>query len=126
MPTALDRSSFWSSLSSGIRSRPGDRPLLHLALVVLTVCTTFVTFLFVLEPGAQDAAVLARIAGRPGLDSAAFALSLVLILGAHEMGHYLLARHHGVDTSLPYFIPIPFVGVGTLGAVIRLRGPIPD
>jgi membrane-associated protease RseP (regulator of RpoE activity) len=59
------------------------------------------------------------------LGAAAFTLCLVAILGAHEMGHYLLARRHGVDTSLPYFIPLPVIGVGTLGAVIRIRGPIP-
>lgn len=106
--------------------RRGDRPLLHLALLALTVCTTFVTFLFVLEPGAENARFWGRALGRPGVDSFAFALALVCILGAHEMGHYLLARYHQVDTSLPYFIPIPFIGVGTLGAVIRIRGKIPD
>ena len=41
------------------------------------------------------------------------------------MGHYVLARWHGVDTSLPYFIPLPYLGVGTLGAVIRIRSRIP-
>jgi membrane-associated protease RseP (regulator of RpoE activity) len=41
------------------------------------------------------------------------------------MGHYVLARIHGVDTTLPYFIPLPFLGVGTLGAVIRIRDRIP-
>jgi membrane-associated protease RseP (regulator of RpoE activity) len=41
------------------------------------------------------------------------------------MGHYVLARIHRVDTTLPYFIPLPFIGVGTLGAVIRIRGRIP-
>jgi membrane-associated protease RseP (regulator of RpoE activity) len=51
-------------------------------------------------------------------------MSVMLILGSHEMGHYLMARHHKVDSSLPYFIPIPF-GFGTMGAVIRLRGQIP-
>ncbi len=47
------------------------------------------------------------------------------ILGSHEMGHYLLARRHGVDASLPYFIPLPHFGFGTLGAVIRIRSRIP-
>ncbi len=41
------------------------------------------------------------------------------------MGHYVLARFHRVDTTLPYFIPLPIMGVGTLGAVIRIRGRIP-
>jgi len=60
------------------------------------------------------------------VESLRFALCLVAILGSHEMGHYLFARYHGVDSSLPYFIPSPpFITFGTLGAVIRLRGRIP-
>jgi membrane-associated protease RseP (regulator of RpoE activity) len=54
-----------------------------------------------------------------------FAASLVSILFAHEMGHYLVARRHGVVATLPYFIPVPF-GAGTLGAVIRMRSAIPS
>lgn len=53
-----------------------------------------------------------------------FSLSLLVILVAHEMGHFVAARYHRVDASWPYFIPFPF-GVGTLGAVIRMRGRIP-
>ncbi|MDE2870505.1 MAG: site-2 protease family protein [Gemmatimonadota bacterium] len=55
-----------------------------------------------------------------------FALAFIGILLAHEMGHYLTARRHGVPVSLPYFIPFPpyFSIVGTLGAFIRLRGPM--
>jgi membrane-associated protease RseP (regulator of RpoE activity) len=41
------------------------------------------------------------------------------------MGHYLVARRHGVRATLPYFIPIPF-GAGTLGAVIRMRSQLPS
>lgn len=54
------------------------------------------------------------------LGSAKFAGTLMLILLAHEMGHYVVARRHGFSLSLPYFIPFPFA-FGTLGAVIRLR-----
>ncbi|HEY6001558.1 MAG TPA: site-2 protease family protein, partial [Anaeromyxobacter sp.] len=54
-----------------------------------------------------------------------FAGTLVAILFTHEMGHYVLARRHGVQTTLPYFIPVPF-GAGTLGAVIRMRSVIPS
>src|SRR5262245_19722248 len=53
-----------------------------------------------------------------------FAVTLMTILLCHEMGHYVTARRHGIDVSLPYFIPLPFIGIGTLGAVIKMRSPI--
>jgi membrane-associated protease RseP (regulator of RpoE activity) len=53
-----------------------------------------------------------------------FALPLMSILLAHELGHYFAARLHNVDTSPPYFIPMPFTLIGTFGAVIRMRGAI--
>jgi membrane-associated protease RseP (regulator of RpoE activity) len=60
------------------------------------------------------------------LHGAAFAGSLLAILVAHESGHYIAARIHKVDASLPYFIPMPLVSpFGTMGAVIRMRGIIP-
>jgi len=52
-------------------------------------------------------------------------VGLLSILLAHEMGHYVLCRIYRVDATLPYFIPFPFTLVGTLGAFIRIRGPIP-
>lgn len=51
-----------------------------------------------------------------------FAISFMLILGAHELGHYFLARYHNVAVTLPYFIPFPTLW-GTLGAFIQLRSP---
>jgi len=54
-----------------------------------------------------------------------YALWVLLILGAHEMGHYLACRYYGVPASLPYFLPgIP--PLGSFGALIRIRGAIPD
>ena len=53
-----------------------------------------------------------------------FALPLMAILLAHEMGHYVAGRIHGVDVSLPYFIPMPMSLLGTMGAVIRIRSDI--
>src|SRR5688572_33138101 len=51
--------------------------------------------------------------------------TILLILGAHELGHYLACRYYQVDASLPFFIPMPIVLTGTLGAFIRIREPIP-
>jgi membrane-associated protease RseP (regulator of RpoE activity) len=52
-----------------------------------------------------------------------FSLTLLVILLAHEFGHYLACRYYRVDASLPYFIPFPSF-IGTLGAFIRIRSPI--
>jgi Zn-dependent protease len=52
-----------------------------------------------------------------------YAAALLSILGVHEMGHYIAARRHKADVTLPYFIPMP-IGLGTMGAVIRLKSPI--
>lgn len=53
-----------------------------------------------------------------------YAGSLLLILGAHELGHYFAARFHKTAASLPYFLPFPFGIFGTFGAAIRLREPM--
>jgi hypothetical protein len=55
-----------------------------------------------------------------------FSFSLILILGSHELGHYLTARRYGVDATLPYFLPIPHPLIGTMGAFIRIKSPIPN
>src|SRR5207244_11252243 len=49
--------------------------------------------------------------------------SLMLILLAHEMGHYLYCVRYGVYATLPFFIPFPSL-IGTMGAFIRIRSPI--
>jgi membrane-associated protease RseP (regulator of RpoE activity) len=52
--------------------------------------------------------------------------ALLAVLLAHEFGHYIACRRYRVDSTLPYFIPAPFIGlVGTLGAFIRIRSQIP-
>ena len=51
-----------------------------------------------------------------------YSLTLLLILLAHEFGHYLASAFHQVDSSLPYFLPSPILG--TFGAFIRIRSPI--
>jgi len=64
-----------------------------------------------------DPALLAR--GLP------YSLCMMLILGAHEMGHYLACRYYGVAATLPFFLPGLPLAFGTFGAFIRIREPIP-
>jgi membrane-associated protease RseP (regulator of RpoE activity) len=52
-----------------------------------------------------------------------FSATLLFILLAHEMGHYVFCRYYGIRATLPFFIPAPTL-IGTLGAVIRIKGPI--
>jgi membrane-associated protease RseP (regulator of RpoE activity) len=56
----------------------------------------------------------------PGLG---FAVTLMTILLAHELGHWFACRHHRMRATLPYFIPAPTL-IGTLGAFILIRSPI--
>jgi membrane-associated protease RseP (regulator of RpoE activity) len=53
----------------------------------------------------------------------AFAVSILAILLAHEFGHYLAARYHKTQVTLPFFIPFPFSYFGTMGAFIQLKEP---
>lgn len=50
-----------------------------------------------------------------------FAVSLLAILTTHEMGHYIAGRAHGVHVTLPFFIPLPFTQLGTMGAFISMK-----
>jgi hypothetical protein len=52
-----------------------------------------------------------------------FSVPLLVILGCHELGHFLTCRRYGVPSTAPYFLPAP-VGVGTFGAFIRIRARI--
>lgn len=55
-----------------------------------------------------------------------YAVTLMLILSVHELGHFLQARRHRVPASLPYFIPMPISVFGTFGAIIAMRSRVPN
>ncbi len=109
-----------------------DRYWLHITLFLITaVSTGLTTSLFFIGRSEAWAAstVLFSLAGLPistqmVLDGGLFACLLLLFLTVHEFGHYFAARRHKVRTSLPYYIPTPLLGIGTMGAVINMREPI--
>ena len=100
-------------------------------LFVCTVLTTLISGTIMENSAIQPMVVLLNLLTYPSLilDGIPFSLSVLGILMAHEMGHYLYARWHGVGTSLPHFIPSPFFFIapnpGTLGAVIVTRASYP-
>ena len=99
----------------GLRGRPWVNVVLFVA-TCFTVATTHLPVVRVDEL-LQSPGLL--LAGVP------FAATLMSILLAHEMGHYLTARRHGVRQTLPYFIPAP-TRLGTLGALLFLRSKPPS
>jgi len=92
---------------------------LHLGLFLATIFTTL--FAGAIMGG-----------GRPWINPGdiligiPFSLTLMLILGTHEFGHYYFAQKHNVEATLPYFIPAPpFIFlIGTFGAFIKIKSPI--
>src|ERR1700730_14036559 len=114
--------------------RPSTKSfLLAGALFLLTLCTCLVAGTHFAIAYAQNQAVswdvfvravtliyhhpLALAAGLP------FAVTLLIILLTHELGHYFACRHHHIHSSYPFFIPFPTL-IGTLGAFILIRSPI--
>ncbi|MBD0336159.1 MAG: site-2 protease family protein [Cyanobacteria bacterium Co-bin13] len=97
------------------------RPGIALALLLTTLFTT--TWVGTYIAGVTDD----QLRDTPQLLSQglAYAISLLFILGCHEMGHYLVARRHRIKVTLPYFIPVPFF-LGTFGAFIQMRSPVPN
>jgi membrane-associated protease RseP (regulator of RpoE activity) len=73
--------------------------------------------------------LLGQAIANPGLikSGLGFSMSLLTILTAHEMGHYLACRYYGVRATLPFFIPAPPLFLaGTFGAFIKMKSPIPS
>jgi membrane-associated protease RseP (regulator of RpoE activity) len=109
------------------RQKFQDRIWLHATLLALTLLSTtligadhYASFIsdFLRRPVTLGTAELI-------LNGLWYSGTILLILGAHELGHYLACRYYQVDASLPFFIPMPIVLTGTLGAFIKIREPIP-
>ena len=106
-----------------------DRVWLHVLLFALTVASTTIV-------GATwYASFLDDFRGSISLPMPFAALllrgfwysgTILAILGCHELGHYFACRYYNVDASLPFFIPVPILLTGTMGAFIRIREPIPE
>jgi len=100
-----------------------DRTWLHGLLFLLTVASTiYIGGVFVGRVEVYETQGYAYLLW----DGIQYSLALLGALTVHEFGHYFAARHHRINTSLPYYIPLPFPPIGTLGAVIRIREPIPS
>ena len=102
---------------------PRDRYWLHILLFLATlVSTAHVGGLW------ASRSVVYALEGVTAFveDGLRFSLPLLFFLTVHEFGHYFAARSHRVRVSLPYYIPLPLIGIGTLGAVIRIREHVPS
>jgi membrane-associated protease RseP (regulator of RpoE activity) len=106
-------------------SKTGN-PIVNILLLAATIFTTLgagaamvgVNMGEAIFSGSLEKIIDVILAGAP------FAIALLGILGVHEFGHYIAAQWHRVRTSLPYFIPLPAIGIGTLGAFITTKSPI--
>jgi Zn-dependent protease len=121
---------------TGPRRRSGRFPLRNLILFLVTLGTTtmagaILELQFNSPEGLAPMDLMRRLMSGPAVVAGGlpFSLSLLLILGSHEMGHYIACRRYAVDASPPYFLPslpYPFPFLGTFGAFIRIRAQIPD
>jgi len=100
------------------------RTLINLILLLATIATvTFASYSLIFD---EDPRLISALFSNTNLWTQViiFALSILGIVGLHEMGHVLAVRHHKMDATLPYFVPAPPpLPFGTFGAVISLRGP---
>src|SRR3972149_4374104 len=55
-----------------------------------------------------------------------YSITIMTILLSHELGHFFMCRKYHVAATMPYFLPLPFPPFGTFGAVIKMKGLIPD
>jgi membrane-associated protease RseP (regulator of RpoE activity) len=136
-PVSSSTTEYYRPVEVFVVQPPKQRYWLHIILLLATIFTTLVvgarmefnfqhdqpTFSF--NDGEMPFFPWHWIKAEPSrlLLGVPFASTLMLILLAHEMGHYLCCRYYGVNATLPFFIPAPTL-IGTLGAFIRIRSPI--
>lgn len=111
-----------------IQGRPKPRrsnPLVNLIFFILTLVTMLTAgAMYVYEGPAPQNEIEYFLTGLNNMQlGIPFASSLLAILLAHEFGHYLAARAHDTEVTLPYFLPFPLSPFGTLGAFIQLKEP---
>ncbi len=108
--------------------RPDPKPARASINIILFVLTVLSVMLVGSNPPSGPLPAPTDIAGqvlyfvKSLLSGWPYALSLMSILLAHEFGHYLMSRHHKTAATLPYFIPLPFPPLGTMGAAIVMQG----
>jgi membrane-associated protease RseP (regulator of RpoE activity) len=130
-PAAAGEYSF--SAPAPERAEAGERYWLHALLLALTLAAATVAGARLAHNFAQNVppfadgelTALLRLVRNPAslAEGLPFSLTLLTILMAHEMGHYLACVYYRIDASLPYFLPAPTL-IGTLGAFIRIRSAI--
>jgi membrane-associated protease RseP (regulator of RpoE activity) len=116
----------WQAELPPAPAAPRDRYWLHGLLFLATILTTTVvggSHWFAFQSNFGSRAVRASLAVL-AVQGLWYSLTLLAILGAHELGHYLACRYYRISASLPYFLPIPFPLTGTAGAFIKIRQPI--
>ena len=124
-PSVGSSGPLWEPVAPAFHPKFQDRVWLHALLFALTALTTTLTGLehyaaFLSDFGANRS----RPDGHRLGSAAWYSATILAILGAHEMGHYLACRYYRIDATLPYFMPMLGVLTGTFGAVIRIREPI--
>ncbi len=112
-------------LTRGVIRPTPSNPRINLILFLLTLFTVLLAGSLYVYEGSAAASLPELLSDRIAnlADGIPFALSMLSILLAHEFGHYLAGRYHGTAVTLPYFIPLPFSPLGTLGALIQLKEP---
>lgn len=98
-----------------------SNPRINLLLFIATLISVWITGGFMAIGNQQFINNTEKIKALL-VDGWPFAVSILAILGAHEMGHYIAGRKHGVHVTLPYFIPLPIISpFGTMGAFINMK-----